>query len=161
MPATDGIRLRDVAATDLSLFFQHQRDPEASRMAAFTAQDPADRRAFDAHWASIRADPRIVLRTIVREGVVAGYVVAFERFGQREVGYWIARACWGRGVATSALRLFLAAVPLRPLHARVAADNIASARVLEKCGFLACGRERAFANARRAEIEEVLYVLRS
>jgi RimJ/RimL family protein N-acetyltransferase len=150
--------LRPVRDSDLPLFFEHQRDTGASWMAAFTATDPSDRRAFDLHWTRIRADPAIVLRTIVSGGEVAGYVVAFERFGQREVGYWIAPAAWGRGVATSALRLLLIELPVRPLHARVAADNAASIRVLEKCGFIACGHETAFANARGKEIDETIFV---
>jgi RimJ/RimL family protein N-acetyltransferase len=48
--------------------------------------------------------------------------------------------------------------PSRPLHARVAYDNVASHRVLEKCGFRVVATERSFAQARTAEIEE--FVLR-
>jgi len=46
----------------------------------------------------------------------------------------------------------------RPLHARVASDNVASRRVLEKCGFRVVATERNVAEARSAEIEE--FVLR-
>jgi [ribosomal protein S5]-alanine N-acetyltransferase len=42
----------------------------------------------------------------------------------------------------------------RPLHARVAYDNVASQRVLEKCGFRVVATERGFAEARSGEIEE-------
>jgi RimJ/RimL family protein N-acetyltransferase len=48
--------------------------------------------------------------------------------------------------------------PSRPLHARVAFDNVASHRVLEKCGFRVIANERSFAEARSGEIEE--FVLR-
>jgi RimJ/RimL family protein N-acetyltransferase len=48
--------------------------------------------------------------------------------------------------------------PSRPLHARIAYDNVASRRVLEKCGFRLVATERGFAEARSGEIEE--YVLR-
>jgi ribosomal-protein-alanine N-acetyltransferase len=44
----------------------------------------------------------------------------------------------------------------RPLHARVAYDNVASQRVLEKYGFRVIGTERGFAEARSREIEEVV-----
>jgi RimJ/RimL family protein N-acetyltransferase len=44
--------------------------------------------------------------------------------------------------------------PSRPLHARVAYDNVASRRVLEKCGFRVIATERGFAEARSGEIEE-------
>jgi hypothetical protein len=44
----------------------------------------------------------------------------------------------------------------RPLHARVASDNVASRRVLEKCGFRVIATERNVAEARSAEIEELV-----
>src|SRR5215218_9325330 len=52
--------------------------------------------------------------------------------GEREVTYWIGRSYWGKGIATDALTAFLAVERSRPLHARVASDNVASRRVLEK-----------------------------
>ena len=42
------------------------------------------------------------------------------------------------------------------MHARVAADNVASRRVLEKCGFQVIGTDRGFAEARSAEIDELV-----
>jgi len=44
----------------------------------------------------------------------------------------------------------------RPLDARVAFDNVASRRVLEKCGFRVIATERNIAEARSAEIEELV-----
>ena len=79
--------------------------------------------------------------------------------GEREVTYWIDRACWGRGVATAALRGLLAQVPERPLYARAAADNAGSLRVLEKCGFRESARARGYARARGEEIDEVVLTL--
>ena len=49
------LRLREVADPDLPVFFDHQQDAEACFMAAFTAEDPSDRAAFDAHWANDQA----------------------------------------------------------------------------------------------------------
>ena len=64
-----------------------------------------------------------------------------------------------RGIATCALRAFLIVDPARPLHARVAYDNVASRRVLEKCGFSVIATERGFAQARSCEIEEFVLQL--
>src|SRR4029453_19193159 len=75
--------------------------------------------------------------------------------------YWIGREFWGRGIATQALAVLLSAVKTRPLYARAAKDNIASLRVLEKCGFTITGYERGFANARGEEIEEVVLELQA
>src|SRR4029453_1988037 len=75
--------------------------------------------------------------------------------------YWIGREFWGRGIATQALAVLLSAVKTRPLYARAAKDNVASLRVLEKCGFTIAGYERGFANARGEEVEEVVLELRA
>ncbi len=126
------MRLRGVVEDDLPIFFDDQRDPEASRMAAFA---PRDRDAFMTHWRAILRDPSGVVRTVELDGQVAGNVLAFEHDGRREVGYWIGRTFWGKGVATRALSAFLHEVRDRPIYAGVAEHNRASIRVLEKCGF--------------------------
>jgi RimJ/RimL family protein N-acetyltransferase len=158
--ASGELSLREVRDEDLPIFFEQQRDPVYDRMAAFTHKDPSNRATFDAHWAKIRADPAITIRTIVFEGEVVGSVATFVLFGDREVTYGIARRHWGKGLATRALSRFLGLVTTRPLHARAASDNLGSLRVLEKCGFRVTGRERGFANARGQEIEETVLELR-
>ena len=152
----NSIALHPVEDADLPIFFAQQLDPDANWMAAFTADDPHDQAAFAAHWARIRSTPSILLRTIRLGDAVAGYLGSFDRWGDREVTYWLGREFWGRGIATAALGQFLAEIPQRPLTARAAADNLASIRVLEKCGFVLASRERGFAAARGAEIEEVI-----
>ncbi|MGW2047568.1 GNAT family N-acetyltransferase [Streptomyces sp. NPDC001858] len=149
------IDLRRVHDSDLPVFYRQQNDPEALRMAAFTPQDPADRDAFDAHWEKIRASSA-VLRTILADGDVVGSAAVYGEPGEREVTYWVDRAYWGQGIATAALSALVAEVPERPLFARAAADNAGSLRVLEKCGFRATARAAGFANARGAEIEEIV-----
>ncbi len=150
------IQLREVEEADLSVFFQNQLDPEANYMAAFTAKDPADRKAFDSLWAKIRADKSVTIRTIIVGGEVAGSVLSHSWFGFLEVSYWLGRAYWGRGIATEALAAFLEIQSTRPIFGRAANDNVASRRVLEKCGFKLVNIERGFANARGEEIDEVV-----
>ena len=160
---TTDVLLRDVTEGALPIFFEQQRDPAANRMAAFTAEDPADRAAFMAKWAKILGDDSITKRTILFDGQVAGTVSTFVApwSGKLEVTYWIGREFWGKGIATKALAVLLSAVKTRPLYARAAKDNIASLRVLEKCGFMIAGYERGFANARGEEVDEVVLDLRA
>jgi RimJ/RimL family protein N-acetyltransferase len=160
---TEDVLLREVTEGDLPIFFEQQRDPAANRMAAFTVKDPADGAAFTAKWAKILGDDSITKRIILFGGQVAGNIGAFVApwSGKLEVTYWIGREFWGKGIATKALAVFLSAVKARPLCARAAKDNIASLRVLEKCGFTITGYERGFANARGAEIEEFVLELRA
>jgi RimJ/RimL family protein N-acetyltransferase len=150
------IALRPVEDGDLDALFEQRRDPEGIRMAAFTPADPDDRKAFDAHMATVRSSPGITMRAVVCDGHLAGSIASFPAEGHTEVTYWIDRALWGKGIATQALALLLDLVSARPLYARAASDNAGSLRVLQKSGFKAVGTEKSFAAGRNEEIEETI-----
>ena len=156
---TSGVVLRDVVESDLPIFFEQQRDPNANHMAAFTSRNPADEGAFKAHWTKMLGDDSVTIKAIVCDGNVAGNIAKYQREGKPEVTYWIGRQYWGKGVATEALSQFLRVIKLRPLYAGAAKDNVASLRVLQKCGFAICGATKGFAKARDEEIEELLLIL--
>jgi len=151
--------LRQVEDGDLDPFFEHWNDDDALQMAAFTPADAKDRAAFDERWTRMRNSRSVLLRTIELAGRPVGSIGSWDNDGQREVTYWIGRAHWGKGIATDALRAFLALEGTRPLHAATAADNLGSQRVLSKCGFRVVGSGRGYANARGAEVDEVLFQL--
>ncbi|HNT26012.1 MAG TPA: GNAT family N-acetyltransferase [Anaerolineales bacterium] len=153
-PLSGKVRLRKVQKADLPTFFIQQMDPEAVYMAAFTAKDPSDWAAFQAHWAKIMADKGITIRTILLDGKVAGNILSHAWFGDLEVSYWLGKDHWDQGVATCALQAFLKIVKTRPLYGRVAKDNFGSKRVLEKNGFKIVGEGLGFANGRGTEVEE-------
>lgn len=154
------IKLRDVEASDLPAFFEHQKDPIANHMAAFAAEDPADWSTFHDHWTRILGEGGNVIQCItLPSDLVVGYVSSFEQFGEREVSYWVDRAHWNKRIATEALLRFLPQIATRPLYARAAKDNVASRRVLEKCGFVITGEGSGFANARQADTEEWIFTL--
>ena len=148
--------LRDVEPSDVDVFFEHQSDPEAAAMAVFPARDRA---AVDAHWRRLVADDSLVTRTIVTDGAVAGNIGCWTQGGLRLVGYWVGRDFWGRGLATTALAELAAEIPERPLHAWVAATNVGSIRVLEKCGFVEIERHAEHNEHVGRVIEEILYRL--
>lgn len=150
--------IRDVAETDIPVFFEHQRDPEAMDMAKMPARDEE---AFTAHWQKILADDAATAKTILCEDEVAGNLLVFDRGGKRLVGYWIGREFWGQGLATRALAELLTEVKERPLHAYVATGNLGSVRVLEKCGFTFVSHDIEFDERLGEEIEEALYVLKN
>jgi RimJ/RimL family protein N-acetyltransferase len=124
--------LRDVVEADLPVFYDYERDPEASAMAAFPSRS---RDAFMAHWARTLANDSALTWTIVCDGEVAGNIGCWVADGRRLVGYWIGQGFWGRGLATEALAELVDIVDARPLYAEVVTTNVASIRVLEKCGF--------------------------
>jgi RimJ/RimL family protein N-acetyltransferase len=141
---TKDILLRDVIEDDLPILCEHQLDPDANRMAAFPARD---KEAFTAHWMMILGDETIIKKVILFEGQLAGNIVSFQQSGKREIGYWIGKRYWGRGIATKALSEFLGYDTARPLYAHVAKHNKASIRVLVKCGFRIVGEEKEFSEA--------------
>jgi RimJ/RimL family protein N-acetyltransferase len=153
------ITLREVEPGDLLVFFEHQRDPVAVQMAAFTAADPDDRAAFDTHWSRILAEKTVTIRTILVDGQVAGSVLSYEQDDKLDVSYWIGREFWGKGIATQALAEFLKIQTHRPLYGRAAKDNVGSVKVLLKNGFRIVGEEKGFANARGREIPELILML--
>jgi RimJ/RimL family protein N-acetyltransferase len=126
------VQLRDVEPEDLALFFENQRDPVAVAMVVFQSRDRAE---FAQHWATLMTDTTLLKKTVVVDGQVAGNINSWTSDGKREVGYWLDRAFWGRGVATAALTAFLHLEQTRSLHASAARHNAASLRVLQKCGF--------------------------
>ena len=148
--------LREIEDGDLDGLFEQMRDAESVRMAAFVSWDPNDREAFDAHMARVRSAPGTRNRAITQDGHLVGSIASFVIEGDTEITYWIDRAAWGQGLASTALTLFLQEQPIRPLHARAASDNVASIRVLQKAGFRVTGTEISYANARGAEIEETI-----
>ena len=147
---TPRVVLRAVREEDLPAIFEQQGDPQSVAMAGVPARD---REAFDAHWRRLLADDSLTTKTIVYEGEVAGNVGCWQQEGRRLVGYWIGREFWGKGLATRALQELTGEVTQRPLHAWVATSNVASIRVLEKCGFVRVGSQES-------DVEELLFELR-
>jgi ribosomal-protein-alanine N-acetyltransferase len=92
-----------------------------------------------------------------------GFIVGrAERAGTASLGYWLGRRFWGRGVMSEAV---LAATQwafdtwrIRRIWANVMDPNVASARVLEKAGYVLEGRIRAAICDRRGMIyDELIY----
>ena len=103
---------------------------------------PYTLRDAEAYLASPR-DPVLPSLLIVERGAAAPVLVGACGLGRRpsgavELGYWIARPFWGRGIATEACGALIAiahALGLPSLEASHFVDNPASGRVLEKLGF--------------------------
>ena len=90
------VQLRDVHTDDLDTFFEHQIDAEALAMAAFP---PRDREAFLTHWTRVLEDPGNRTWTILVDGDVRGTSPCFPQHDVLNVGYWLGRPFWGRGIA--------------------------------------------------------------
>ncbi|MEU1630649.1 GNAT family N-acetyltransferase [Streptomyces sp. NPDC020096] len=97
-------------------------DPQLQRMVAVSGKYHYDRGYFDQHWAKVSSDPVVIVRTVLADGVVAGYAAVFGSPSVREVTYALGRPYWGHGIATAALaeliKLEPALVRLRALPDR-------------------------------------------
>ena len=155
------ITLTPTGIDDLNTLFQFQLDKEATYLAAFMATDSTDKTAYIEKYIKYLTDPTINNQTIKLNGNIVGSVAKFMMKDEAEITYWIDKKFWGKGIATSALKIFLNIEIVRPIYARAAFDNFGSQRVLTKCGFIQIGKDKGFANARQAEIEEYIYKLNS
>ena len=153
------IELRGLEDDDVDAVFEMLRDADAVAMAAFAADHPDDREAFDAWIAGERAAADVVYLVVTENGGFAGTVAAFTVDGDREVTFWLARHAWGRGIASEALRLLISHESERPLFARIAAHNAAAVAVAEKNGFTEVSRDLAHAPALGRDVEEIVFAL--
>jgi RimJ/RimL family protein N-acetyltransferase len=127
------VLLRDVEDADTEVFFAHQQDADAARRVRFT---PRDHDAFVTHWTTrVVGDPGVFVQAVTVDGEVAGNIVAWWEGERRFLGYWFGREFWGRGVGTRAVALFLERERHRPIYADPFSGNVASVRLLERCGF--------------------------
>jgi hypothetical protein len=102
------VSLRPLEDRDLDTIYQQVTDPESVRMAAFTARDQTDRRAFRNRMSRLRADTSVSYRVIDVDGAVAGTIGSFRIDDRPEVTYWVDRTQWGKGIASAALQILLA-----------------------------------------------------
>lgn len=102
-------------------------------MSAYPAKDKGE---FMRHWEGILKNKAVTARTIIYKKKIAGHIICWKEKYEQRVGYWIGKEFWSRGIASAALAELLREVKTRPLFAQVANHNVASKRVLEKCGFV-------------------------
>lgn len=153
------VSLRGVDDDDLDAIFEMMRDPDARRMAAFTAEHPDDRAEFDQWIVRHRDAPGVDMFVVTEDGGFVGTAALFTVDDDREVTIWIAQHAGNRGVASEALRLLVDREATRPLYARVAAHNAAAVAVLERAGFTEVSRSSVFAPGAGEDVEELVYTL--
>lgn len=138
---TRRLLLRRPVRGDTEAVFAYAHDPDVTRYLAWRPHgDPEETRAFlrrcDDVWAKGTAFPWTVTD---RSGRVLGMIELRLADGEANLGYVLAREHWGRGITTEAVARVrdwvLAETTVPRLWAICDVDNVASARVLEKCGF--------------------------
>jgi ribosomal-protein-alanine N-acetyltransferase len=157
--------IRPWTGADAAALVRHANDREVWRNLRdrfphpYTAEDAAAWLTFAAlqepltHWA-IEVDGEA--------GGGIGFTIGDDVHARMaEIGYWLGRPFWGRGIATEALRAVtahaFAAHGLERVQACVFAWNPASIRVLEKAGYTLDGRLRRAVTKDGATTDLLIY----
>jgi ribosomal-protein-alanine N-acetyltransferase len=147
LPVTDEIYLSEIVAADQAACMIHLQDPEIYRR-TLRIPRPYTEQHFQQFIKIVEETTRKQGRPVhfaIRnrdEFMIGGLGLNEFELGKShraEIGYWLAQAYWGKGIMTqvvrTACRVAFDELGLSKLTAHVFADNDASARVLQKCGF--------------------------
>jgi len=143
MKGQNMILLREYTDSDLERLVTLANNQNVSRYLVSTFPYPYTFK--DAEWwiGTGSNQNGAITRVVEYRGLFVGSVGITPQSGWRdhlgEIGYWVAEDYWGKGLATAALREMtaygLANRQFRKLYAPVLGPNVASMRVLEKCGY--------------------------
>ncbi len=140
----DNIVLRELRMRDAGLIAKYLKGKEVKKYTSTIPHPYSEKDAvsFIKKTAKEQKEKKSVRLAIDINGQLAG-IISLERISPEhktaEVGYWLAKEHWGKGIMTEAVSLIkkyaFKELKLYRLHAKVMAPNIGSARVLKKSGF--------------------------
>jgi [ribosomal protein S5]-alanine N-acetyltransferase len=146
--STPQLRLRPVTEADAEALFPFVSDVELPRYMSWAPHSSIDEtRGWTRHCAAVLAAGSSVVWAIEHAGNVIGcaglhdirWTLRALRIDRAELGYWIGRPHWGRGLMTEAAAAVTAwafdTLGLHKVRVKCFEPNIASRRVIEKCGF--------------------------
>jgi RimJ/RimL family protein N-acetyltransferase len=157
--------LRPPRRNDLDPLVAAIDDASVSRMLAVVPHPyrRSDGLAFLTSASKAAKAGRTLNLSIFSDGTLIGGIGISGLPGRCELGYWLARACWGRGFATEAGHAVLAyafdVLGLRLIRSGVFTDNPGSRRVQAKLGFRRVGLSGRRSLARNAVVEHIDTVL--
>lgn len=151
-----------------AIFERYASDETATRYMSFPRHRSIDDAiAFvawsDAQWSETGLGPYLIHDPSSGELLGSTGLHAGDGPVDAATGYILARDAWGRGYATEALRTMVglaASLGYRSLEAPCHPDNVASQRVLKKCGFVATTpRDFAFPNVGLVPVAALVFRL--
>lgn len=81
-----------------------------------------------------------------------------------EIGYWIGEPYWGKGIASNAIKQIIEYgfqnMDIVRIFARIFGTNIASQKVVEKCGFILEGKYEKTLYKNDEFLDELIYAVR-
>jgi len=87
----------------------------------------------------------------------------YKHLKAKEIGYVVAKPCWGQGLATEAVQAVICygfeKLGLEAFGIAHFAENIGSRRVAEKCGFIYCETGEFFSKLLQQKFDDVRHIL--
>ena len=163
----DGARLRPWRSADVDALVRHADNRNIWRNVLDSFPHPYTRADGVDYIERIVPASEGVILAIEVEGEAAGSIGLHRQLGvwrhSAEIGYWLSESYWGRGITTDAVRVLTRygfdELGLVRLFARVFEWNPASARVLEKAGYVLEGRHRNAVMKDGQVIDELTYAI--
>jgi ribosomal-protein-alanine N-acetyltransferase len=163
---TPGALLRPWKKEDAPTLARHADNPRVS--ACMRDLFPSPYTIDDAHRfiATASGTASALMLAIEVQGEAAGgsgiHPLEDVYHGTAEIGYWLAEPFWGKGIATDAVRAIVPVAFDMPgivrIQAGIFANNPASMRVLEKCGFVREAVHRNAITKHGIVMDEMMYV---
>lgn len=148
---SSSVQLRAIDGTDTDFIVGLSAD---ERVTAFIDDGQPWSREYAIQRVNQAIDSNEISWFIVwRDGVRIGLFTATERANATEIGYWLAPAMWGQGLAKVIVDQGLQHLQesgITDLMARVAPENFASLKVLERHGFIRQSHDAALVTLTRA-----------
>lgn len=154
MPSDQAVSLRHHVHEDAEQLAVLLNDPDVTEMTS-TIPYPYARSDAEAFLsAACYDDGNTIRRAIDWQGVLVGSIGLGPRpGGAEEIGYWIGKPYWGKGIASAALAAFLKVLAEKgiagPILAQTVASNVASQQILLKNGFAYAGEGECITPARQ------------
>jgi [ribosomal protein S5]-alanine N-acetyltransferase len=135
------LELRKFEQKDEVLLVSYLNDEEQTHFLSARIPQPYTHKS--ARWWVNTGSNIGIVYAIISNGIFVGSIGAipgeFEKQRTAEIGYWIAKPYWGRDIASEALDKFTLLIfestNIIRLYASVFEGNLASAKVLQKCGY--------------------------
>jgi RimJ/RimL family protein N-acetyltransferase len=178
IPVSAGVSITEIRPSDRDSFIKHLNDrgitdnvsripfpyneADADRFLAIIARSTAAQ-GRPVNFAIRNADGELINADgeLIGGCGLDGFEVG--KSHRAELGYWLARPYWGRGIMTDVVRVLcdyaFAELGLEKIIAYTFERNLASSRVLEKCGFELEGRLRRHIKKDGELIDVRLYAL--
>lgn len=163
------INLRKMKRSDARSIYRHANDMEIARYTKL----PYPYRLRNAKEFIRKTHNRFIERKGYNFGIewketetiigVMSFITVDHLNKNAEIGYWVGREFWGKGIAREAINLILRfgfkRLKLKRVFALVMHPNVRSFKLLESCGFRYEGRMRKSAFRKRRWMDELIYAI--